>query len=355
LRDDNSHFFGRASHRDYYAVTSIRGGFAVRALVTGATGFVGSAVARHLLHGGHQVRVLARPGSDRRNLQGLEVEVIEGDLTKAASLLPACDGCDALFHVAADYRLWAPDPSELYRANVEGTRSILEAARKVGVPRIVYTSSVATLGIPKDGTSGSENTPVSVDDMIGHYKRSKFLAEEVARQFAVEGLPVVIVNPSTPIGPHDIKPTPTGRVVRDAMAGRLPAYVDTGLNIVHVEDVAHGHWLAFERGVIGERYILGGYNMSLREVLTEIADIAGRSPPKVRLPHGVVMPIAYASEVWARLTGMNPIATVEEVRMSKKRMFFNSAKAERELGYTARPARKALEDAVQWFQSLPRQ
>ncbi|RDS83260.1 hopanoid-associated sugar epimerase [Dyella psychrodurans] len=327
-------------------------GIAVRALVTGATGFVGSAVARRLLRDGHRVRVLARAGSDRRNLQGLDVEVVEGDLTKPASLLPACDGCDALFHVAADYRLWAPDPSDLYRANVDGTRAILQAAKEVGVPRIVYTSSVAVLGIPKDGTPGNETTPVTVDDMIGHYKRSKFLAEEVAHEFAAGGLPVVIVNPSTPIGPHDIKPTPTGRVVRDAMLGRVPAYVDTGLNIVHVDDVAEGHWLAFERGVAGERYVLGGYNMSLRDVLTEIADIVGRSPPKVRLPHGVVMPIAYASEAWARLTGMNPIATVEEVRMSKKRMFFTSAKAERELGYAARPARKALEDAVRWFQSL---
>ncbi|GLQ48157.1 dihydroflavonol-4-reductase [Dyella lipolytica] len=325
------------------------GGFTVKALVTGATGFVGSAVARRLLRGGHSVRVLARAGSDRRNLQGLDVEVLEGDLTKPASLLPACDGCDALFHVAADYRLWAPDPAELYRANVDGTRAILEAAKRVGVPRIVYTSSVATLGIPKDGTPGSETTPVTVDDMIGHYKRSKFLAEAEARKFAADGLPVVIVNPSTPIGPHDIKPTPTGRVVRDAMNGRVPAYVDTGLNIVHVDDVAEGHWLAFERGVVGERYILGGFDMSLRDVLIEIADIAGRSPPKVRLPHAVVMPIAYASEAWARLTGMNPIATVEEVRMSKKRMFFSSAKAERELGYSARPARLALEDAVQWF------
>jgi dihydroflavonol-4-reductase len=331
------------------------GGFAVRALVTGATGFVGSAVARRLLRDGHQVRVLARAGSDRRNLQGLAVEVVEGDLTRPASLLPACDGCDALFHVAADYRLWAPDPNDLYRANVEGTRAILAAAKAAGVPRIVYTSSVAVLGIPKDGTPGSETTPVTVDDMIGHYKRSKFLAEEVAREFAADGLPVVIVNPSTPIGPHDIKPTPTGRVVRDAMLGKLPAYVDTGLNIVHVEDVAEGHWLAFERGVVGERYVLGGYNLSLRDVLTEIADIAGRSPPKVRLPHAVVMPIAYMSEAWARLTGMNPIATVEEVRMSKKRMFFTSAKAERELGYSARPARKALEDAVRWFQSMQQQ
>jgi dihydroflavonol-4-reductase len=324
----------------------------VRALVTGATGFVGSAVARRLLRDGHRVRVLARAGSDRRNLQGLDVEVVEGDLTKPSTLLPACEGCDALFHVAADYRLWAPDPSELYRSNVDGTRAILDAAKRVGVPRIVYTSSVATLGIPKDGTPGSETTPVSVDDMIGHYKRSKFLAEEEARKFAAEGLPIVIVNPSTPIGPYDIKPTPTGRVVRDAMAGKVPAYVDTGLNIVHVDDVAEGHWLAFERGVVGERYVLGGFDMSLREVLTEIADIAGRSPPKIRLPHAVVMPIAYVSEAWARLTGMNPIATVEEVRMSKKRMFFTSEKARRELGYVARPARLALEDAVRWFRQF---
>jgi dihydroflavonol-4-reductase len=330
-------------------VVRIAGCFAVRALVTGATGFVGSAVARRLLRDGHRVRVLARAGSDRRNLQGLDVEVVEGDLTKPSTLLPACEGCDALFHVAADYRLWAPDPSELYRSNVDGTRAILEAAKRVGVPRIVYTSSVATLGIPKDGTPGSETTPVSVDDMIGHYKRSKFLAEEETRKFAADGLSIVIVNPSTPIGPYDIKPTPTGRVVRDAMAGKVPAYVDTGLNIVHVDDVAEGHWLAFERGVVGERYVLGGFDMSLREVLTEIADIAGRSPPKIRLPHAVVMPIAYVSEAWARLTGMNPIATVEEVRMSKKRMFFTSEKARRELGYTARPARLALEDAVRWF------
>ena len=298
------------------------------------------------------MRVLARAGSDRRNLQGLDVEVVEGDLTKPSTLLPACEGCDALFHVAADYRLWAPDPSELYRSNVDGTRAILDAAKRVGVPRIVYTSSVATLGIPKDGTPGSETTPVSVDDMIGHYKRSKFLAEEEARKFAAEGLPIVIVNPSTPIGPYDIKPTPTGRVVRDAMAGKVPAYVDTGLNIVHVDDVAEGHWLAFERGVVGERYVLGGFDMSLRDVLTEIADIAGRSPPKIRLPHAVVMPIAYVSEAWARLTGMNPIATVEEVRMSKKRMFFTSEKARRELGYVARPARLALEDAVRWFRQF---
>jgi dihydroflavonol-4-reductase len=320
-----------------------------RALVTGATGFVGSAVARRLLAEGFTVRVLARPGSDRRNLAGLDLEVAEGNLTDEASLQRACAGCDALFHVAADYRLWAPNPQELYQANVEGTRALLQAARGAGVKRVVYTSSVAVLGIPKDGTPGDEDTPVTVDDMIGHYKRSKFLAEEVAREFAQQGLPLVIVNPSTPIGPRDLKPTPTGRIVLDAAAGRMPAYVDTGLNIAHVDDVAEGHWLAYTRGVVGQRYVLGGTDMSLRQILETIADIVGRKPPKVRLPHGAVLPVAYVSEALARLTGKPPVATVEEVRMSKKRMFFSSAKAERELGYQARPARQALEDAVRWY------
>lgn len=321
----------------------------MRSLVTGATGFVGSAVARRLLREDHQVRVLARADSDRRNLHGLEVEVVEGDLADAASLARICDGCDAVFHVAADYRLWAPRPQELYQTNVEGTRALLEAARRAEVPRVVYTSSVATLGIPKDGTPGSETTPVALGDMLGHYKRSKFLAERVAADYAAQGVPVVIVNPSTPIGPRDIKPTPTGRVVRDAMAGRMPAYVDTGLNVVHVDDVADGHWLAFKHGVVGERYVLGGTDMSLRDLLFEIADIVGRSPPRWRLPHGALMPVAYAAEAWARLSGKPPIATVEEIRMSRKRMFFSSAKAQRELGYAAGPVRLALEDAVAWF------
>jgi dihydroflavonol-4-reductase len=226
---------------------------------------------------------------------------------------------------------------------------LLEAAGQAGVPRIVYTSSVATLGIPADGRPGEEDSPVSLTDMVGHYKRSKFLAEALVRDYAAKGLPVVIVNPSTPVGPRDIKPTPTGRMLRDAVAGRLPAFVDTGLNIVHVDDVADGHWLAFQRGVIGERYILGGTNLSLRELLTEIADIVGAAPPRWRLPHAAVMPVAYMAEAWARISGKPPIATVEEVRMSKKRMFFSSAKAARELGYAAGPARLALEDAVAWF------
>jgi dihydroflavonol-4-reductase len=320
-----------------------------RVLVTGATGFVGSAVARRLLAEGLAVRALARPGSDRRNLAGLDLEVAEGDLKALASLARACRGCTALFHVAADYRTWAPKPQELYQANVDGTRALLLAAKDAGVQRIVYTSSVAVLGIPKDGTPGDENTPVTVADMIGHYKRSKYLAEEAVRVLAAEGLPVVIVNPSTPIGPRDLKPTPTGRIVLDAAGGKMPAYVDTGLNIVHVDDVAEGHWLAYRKGVVGQRYVLGGTDMSLREILAVIADIAGRKPPKVRLPHAAVMPVAYVSEALARLTGMTPVATVEEVRMSKKRMFFSSARAQRELGYSIRPAREALEDAVRWY------
>lgn len=321
----------------------------MKALVTGGSGFVGSAVVRRLLHEGVTVRALVRAHSDRRNLEGLDVQLAEGDLTDAGSLPRACEGCDVLFHVAADYRLWAPQPAQLYRTNVEGTRALLGAAQRAGVARVVYTSSVATLGIPADGRPGDETTPVTLRDMIGHYKRSKFLAEEVARTFAAEGLPVVIVNPSTPLGPRDLRPTPTGRIVRDAIAGRLPAYVDTGLNIVHVDDVADGHWRAYQRGVAGERYVLGGFDLSLRDLLTEIAQIAGRAPPRLRLPHALVLPLAHAFEAWARLSGTIPLATVEEVRMAKKRMFFSSAKAMRELGYAPRPARRALEDAVHWF------
>ena len=321
----------------------------MRALITGATGFVGSAVARRLLREGFSVRVLARPGSDRRNLAGLDLEVAEGDLTRRETLAPACEGCAALFHVAADYRLWAPNPRDLYRANVDGSRAILEAAHRAGVGRIVYTSSVATLGIPKDGTPGDEQTPVSVDDMIGHYKRSKFLAEAAVCELIAQGVPAVIVNPSTPIGPRDIKPTPTGRIVLDAAAGRIPAFVDTGLNIAHVDDVAEGHWLAYTHGQIGQRYVLGGEDMSLQAILAEVSSLVGRKAPTIRLPHALVLPVAFVSEKIAKLTGKPPIATVEEVRMSKKRMFFSSLKARRELGYQPRPARQALADAVEWY------
>jgi len=324
----------------------------MRALVTGATGFVGAAVARALIREGWEVRALARKGSDRRNVQHLPLTVIEGDLADRASLDRALAGCDALFHVAADYRLGAFDPEQLYQTNVEGTRRILEASRQAGVGRVVYTSSVATVGIPADGTPGKENTPVGVADMIGHYKRSKFLAEQVAREAAVAGLSVVIVNPSTPIGPGDVKPTPTGQLVLDAAAGRMPAYVDTGLNVVHVDDVAAGHLLAFHRGRPGERYILGGQDLTLREILFEIAGIVGRKPPTVRLPTGVVLPMAYVAEGFARLTGRAPgRLTVEGVKMSRKRMFFSSDKARSELGYTWRPPIEALRDAITWLRS----
>jgi len=328
----------------------------MRALVTGATGFVGAAVARALVREGWQVRALARPGSDRRNIQALPVEVSEGNLADRPSLERALQGCEALFHVAADYRLGAPDPRELYQTNVDGTRNILEASRQAGVQRVVYTSSVATVGIPADGSPGNEDTPVGVDDMIGHYKRSKFLAEQLVREMALSGMPVVIVNPSTPIGPGDVKPTPTGQMVLDAAAGRMPAYVDTGLNIVHVDDVAAGHLLAFHRGRPGERYILGGQDMTLRQILVEIAQLVGRKPPRIRLPTGVVFPIAYVAEAVARVTGRPGRITLESVRMARKRMFFSSDKARRDLGYQWRPPAEALRDAIAWLRaqgSLP--
>ncbi|MGO9950464.1 MAG: hopanoid-associated sugar epimerase [Steroidobacteraceae bacterium] len=327
----------------------------MKALVTGATGFVGAAVVRALLAAHWQVRALVRRGSDRSNLGQLDVEVAEGDLTDFDSLARAAQGCAGLFHVAADYRLGAKDPSQLYRNNVEGTRNMLNAARRAGVQRIVYTSSVATIGIPADGAPGDERTPVALDDMIGHYKRSKYLAEEVVRETAREAAAageatsVVIVCPSTPVGPGDVKPTPTGQLVLDAAAGRMPAYVDTGLNIVHVDDVAAGHLLAYERGAAGERYILGGQDMTLREILEAIANLVGRDPPRVRLPYGMVLPIAYLAEGYARLSGSSGRITLEGVRMSRKRMFFSSAKAVRELGYRWRPPVEAFEDAIRWF------
>ncbi|MEE8444328.1 MAG: hopanoid-associated sugar epimerase [Alphaproteobacteria bacterium] len=324
------------------------------ALVTGATGFVGSAVVRCLLEAGRPVRVLARKNSDRRNLEGLKVKVAEGDLRDHTSLKRALKGCSALYHVAADYRIWVPRPDDMYRANVDGTRLLMLAAAEAGVKRIVYTSSVAVLGLKPDGASADETTPSTLDDMIGHYKRSKFMAEEeVRRLVAEEGLPAVIVNPSTPIGPRDIKPTPTGRMVVEAANGRMPAYVDTGLNLVHVDDVAAGHLLAFERGRVGERYILGGENLSLRQILGDIAALTGRRPPRVRLPHNLVLPVALVAETWARLAGRGePMTTLDGVRMAKKKMYFTCDKARRELGYAPRPVGEALRDAIAWFREF---
>ncbi len=320
--------------------------------VTGATGFVGSAVARQALAAGARVRVLARPGSDRRNLAGLDVEVAEGDLDDPASLERAVAGCDAVFHVAADYRIWVPDADAMLRTNVEGTRALMHAAQAAGVRRIVYTSSVATLGLRPDGQPADEDTPVRLDDMVGPYKRSKFLAEAaVSAMVEREGLAAVIVNPSTPIGPRDVKPTPTGRIVVEAANGRMPAYVDTGLNLVHVDDVAAGHLAALERGQVGRRYILGGENLTLAEMLAAIAALAGRRPPRVKLNRRLLFPLAYGAEAWARRTGRDPFVTVDGLRMAAKRMFFSSARAEAELGYRTRPARQALADALEWFRA----
>ncbi|WP_342241562.1 hopanoid-associated sugar epimerase [Inquilinus sp. OTU3971] len=320
------------------------------ALVTGATGFVGSAVARALLAEGHRVKVLVRPNSDRRNLAGLEVEPVTGDLDDTASLAPALQGCTALFHVAADYRLWVPDPKAMLRTNVAGTAAILRAAAAAGVSRAVYTSSVATLGHHTDGRPANEATLATEGQMIGLYKQSKFLAEDGARQVAAEtGLPVVIVNPSTPIGPRDVKPTPTGRIIVEAATGRIPAFVDTGLNLVHVDDVAQGHLAAFARGVPGERYILGGEDFALSAILAEIAGLVGRKAPKIRLPLGPIWPVALVAETVSRFTGKEPMVTRDALRMARKTMYFSSDKARATLDYRPRPARQALVDALNWF------
>jgi dihydroflavonol-4-reductase len=318
-------------------------------LVTGATGFVGSAVARALLARGQRVRVLARPNGNRRNLAGLSVEIAEGAMEDARSLSLAVAGCRYVYHVAADYRIWVPDPTPMFRANVGGTRDLLIAALDAGVERVVYTSSVATLGLVPGGAA-DEATPSGISDMIGPYKQSKFAAEELVRELSEKReLPVVIVNPSTPVGPNDVKPTPTGRLIVEAACGRMPAFVDTGLNIVHVDDVAEGHLAAAEKGRIGERYILGGENMALDEILAGVADAVGRRPPRLRIPHRMLLPVALAAELAARVSGREPFVTLDGVRMSRKKMYFSSEKASRELAYTARPARQAIVDAVAWF------
>ncbi len=321
-------------------------------LLTGGTGFVGSAVARALLGRGHRVRVLLRPGTPRHNLDGLAVEPAEGDLTDPASLQRAVAGCRHVVHVAADYRIWVPDPAAMLRANVGGTEALMGAALAAGVERIVYCSSVAALGLTADGSPADETTPVTEAAIAGIYKRSKYRAEQAVLALVRDaGLPAVIVNPATPIGPRDRKPTPTGRMVADAAAGRLPAYVDTGLNVVHVDDVAEGHMLALERGRIGERYILGGENLHLRELLGLIAEAAGRAAPRIRLPNRLLWPLALGMEGVARLTGMTPLVTRDHLRMARKKMFFSSAKAIAELGYAPRPAALAVRDAVAWLRA----
>ena len=321
------------------------------ALVTGGTGFVGANLVRELLSDGREVRVLARPGGDRRALAGLSVEIVDGDLLQPPSLRSALRGVSTLFHVAADYRLWAADPSALFRANVDGTRSLLQASAEAGVARIVYTSTVGALGIPKDGTLGTEETSVTVHDMVGPYKRSKFMAEQVALEFARGGLPVVIVNPSAPVGPWDVKPTPTGQMIVDALHGRLFATVDTGLNLVHVRDVARGHILAEAKGRVGEKYILGHMdgNLTLAAIGRLISELSGCRAPRVRIPYAVAWCAAACSEGFARLTGGVPKVPLNAVRMARKRMFFSPAKAVSELGLPQTDVREAVRDAVEWF------
>ncbi len=317
------------------------------ALVTGASGFLGWHVARVLREQGIPVRAMVRrPDS----VQDLDAEFVAGDLRDAASLERAVSGCGLVFHVAADYRLWARNPDELYHSNVAGTRNLLAAARRAGVERVVYTSTVGCIGFVEGGV-GDESTPVSIDDMSGHYKRSKFLAEQEALQAAREGLPVVIVNPTAPVGDHDVKPTPTGRTIVDFLRGKMPAFVDTGLNIVDARETAHGHWLACQKGVSGERYILGGENLTLEQILGRLAVISGKPAPKMRLPWAVAMVAGLFSTGWAEISGKDPRVPLEAVRMARKKMWVTHAKAQRELGYRPSGADLALRSAVNWFEA----
>ena len=323
----------------------------MKALVTGATGFVGGAVARALVRAGVDVRVLIRSNSDFQNVSGLSVERVEGDLRDPASLRSALAGCQHLYHVAAHYALWAKDPAIFYEVNVTGTRNVLSAARLTGIERTVYCSTIGAIGLPPGGGVGSEETPVSLDQMAGHYKRSKYLAEQEVLKFAHGGLPVVIVNPSAPVGAGDVRPTPTGQVIVDFMKGRMPAYIETGLNIVDVEDVAAGHLLAMEKGRQGERYILGCKNLMLREVLEILSSLTGVKAPSLRLPRWTVLPLAYVNQWVANVTGQPPRIPLEGVKMAKYRMHYDCSKAIRELGIPQTPPEAALEKAVRWFRS----
>ncbi|MCL6480513.1 MAG: NAD-dependent epimerase/dehydratase family protein [Firmicutes bacterium] len=319
-------------------------------LVTGASGFLGSHVVRQLVARGERVRVLLRPSSQRRALDGLEVDYAWGDLRDRAALRAALRGIRCVFHVAADYRLWTPHPRELYESNVTGTRNLLAAAAEAGVERFLYTSSVATIAVPRPGALPNEATQTRLQEMIGHYKRSKWLAEQEALAAAQRGLPVVIVNPTAPVGPGDWKPTPTGRIILDFLRGQMPAYVDTGLNLVPVEDAAAGHLLALERGRPGERYILGGENLTLREILERLARIAGRPAPRLRLPHWAALLAGWVDAGLARLTARAPRVPLEGVRMARHRMFVDDSRARRELGFTPGSVEAALERAVRWYE-----
>ncbi len=318
-------------------------------LVTGATGFIGSHVVHKLLRFGEKVRVFARESSSMKNLEGLGLDVVFGDMADRHSLKKAMSGCRRVYHIAADYRLWSPDPSVLYRANVQGTRNVLEIASEFRVEKIVYTSSVGVLGILSGGLPASEETPASLQEMIGHYKRSKFLAEKEAVAAAKAGVPVVIVNPSTPVGAMDIKPTPTGQMIVDFLNGRMPAYVDTGLNLIDVEDVAEGHLLAMERGITGQKYILGNKNLTLKEILGLLSKVSGKPAPKVRLPRAVAYAAAFVSTGVSRFTRRPPKIPLEGVRMSRKKMFFDASKAVRDLGLPQNSVEQALLKAVVWF------
>lgn len=318
-------------------------------LVTGATGFVGGAVARALVHAGAKVRVLTRTGADLQNLAGLPVEQVHGDLRDRDSLRQALHGCRQLYHVAAHYALWAKDPSIFYDVNVTGTRNILETAREVGVERSVYCSTIGAIGLPPGGGLGTEETPVSLEHMAGHYKRSKYLAEQEVLKLAREGLPVVIVNPSAPVGAADVKPTPTGQIIVDFMKGRMPAYIETGMNLIDVDDVAQGHLLAMQKGRQGERYILGNTNLLLNEVFQILSRLTGVKAPSVKLPRLAILPLAYANHWISNLTGIPPRIPLEGVKMAKYKMHYDCSKAIRELGLPQTPVEVALEKAVRWY------
>ena len=323
----------------------------MKTLITGASGFVGAAVLRELLKKGHKVKALVRKSSVLDNLKNLDVEIVQGDLKDRDSLKKCLNDCKYLFHVAADYRLWVPKPEEIYENNVLGTENLMEEALNSEIEKIVYTSSVAVLGKPINGDIANEKTPVNVSQMIGHYKKSKFLAEEKVKElYKTRKLPVVIVNPAAPVGPRDIKPTPTGKMILDAAMKKIPAYLDTGLNIVHVDDVAKGHMQAFNKGKLGERYILGGTNLTLKEMLEIISVLCGNKPPKIRLPRKPLYPIGYFFEICARLFNIKyPILTVDMIRMAEKKMFYSSEKAKKELDYKHKSAKSALRDAIKWF------